>query len=139
MIKQRSDLPGYDFYSDGRIWSVFYKRFLTPTPTKTGHYQIELQRNHKPCYIRVHRLIYETFVRPLKKGEIVHHIDHNPANNDVSNLVAMKRSDHTRMHDQGNKYHFGCKHSDQAKQKMRQAWIRRKTRNNEQKERDSNI
>lgn len=134
MIKERDDLKNYRIYSDGRIWSKTKKRFLKYEVTGTGHFQVELQRNGKPYHVRVHRLIFETFVRPLNIGEIVHHLDHNPANNDVSNLVDMKRSEHTAMHNVGNSYHQGHKHSQQTKQKMKQAWIRRKEKMNETKE-----
>lgn len=135
MTKERDDLKGYVIYSDGRIWSKTKKRFLKYEVTDTGHFQVELQRNGKPYHVRVHRLIFETFVRPLKKGEVVHHQDFCPSNNNVDNLIAMNRSEHTAMHNKGNTYHQGCKHSQQTKQKMKRAWIRRKERaKNESKE-----
>lgn len=128
MTKERDDLEGYVIYSDGRIWSKTKNRFLNPNVTDTGHLQIELQRNGKPYYIRVHRLVFETFVRPLKKGEVVHHVDFCPSNNNVDNLIAMSRSEHTAMHNKGNNYHLGKKFSDQTKQKLKKAWVRRKDR-----------
>lgn len=46
-----------------------------------------------------HRIVAEQMLgRPLKKGEIVHHIDGNKRNNDPSNLVVMTQSEHCRLH-----------------------------------------
>jgi hypothetical protein len=36
--------------------------------------------------------------RPLKKGEIVHHIDENKSNNSPENLMVMTQSQHIEMH-----------------------------------------
>lgn len=38
-------------------------------------------------YVLEHRKAIEDAIgRPLHSGEVVHHIDHNPSNNDISNL-----------------------------------------------------
>jgi hypothetical protein len=38
----------------------------------------------------------------LKKGYIVHHIDHNHENNDLSNLQVVSKAEHTRIHNLAN-------------------------------------
>ncbi len=49
-----------------------------------------------------HRLVAEqTLGRPLKAGEIVHHIDGNIRNNDPSNLQVMTQAEHMRAHGLG--------------------------------------
>ena len=46
-----------------------------------------------------HRLVAEEkLCRPLKKGEIVHHIDGNKRNNEPSNLMVMTQAEHCRLH-----------------------------------------
>jgi hypothetical protein len=46
-----------------------------------------------------HRLIAEKLLgRRLSRGEVVHHIDSNPRNNSVDNLMLMSSSDHSRLH-----------------------------------------
>lgn len=47
-----------------------------------------------------HRVVAERILgRPLKPGEVVHHIDGNPRNNDEENLrIFPSQSDHARFH-----------------------------------------
>lgn len=46
-----------------------------------------------------HRLIMEEYIgRELAKDEIVHHIDGNKFNNDISNLQILTRSEHMKLH-----------------------------------------
>lgn len=46
-----------------------------------------------------HRVVAEQMLgRPLKRNEIVHHIDGNKHNNDPSNLQVMTQSEHIREH-----------------------------------------
>ena len=44
----------------------------------------------------VHRLVAETFVRPLKENEIVHHINHIRTDNRLQNLQIMTKEEHDR-------------------------------------------
>jgi hypothetical protein len=47
----------------------------------------------------VHRVVAEAMIgRPLRKGEVVHHRDHNKLNNDPANLLVMTHSEHARYH-----------------------------------------
>jgi hypothetical protein len=47
----------------------------------------------------VHRVVAEAVIgRPLRKGEVVHHKDHNKLNNDPANLQVMLHSEHARLH-----------------------------------------
>lgn len=46
-----------------------------------------------------HRFIIEQRIgRKLKRDEVVHHIDGNRANNDISNLAIMTRGEHSALH-----------------------------------------
>jgi HNH endonuclease len=47
----------------------------------------------------LHRAIMEDHLgRRLTRDEVVHHIDHNPLNNDLSNLRVMTRAEHCVYH-----------------------------------------
>jgi hypothetical protein len=46
-----------------------------------------------------HRYVVEQRERrPLRSDEVVHHIDHDPLNNDPENLAVLSRAEHTRLH-----------------------------------------
>lgn len=46
-----------------------------------------------------HRVIAETILgRTLTYQEVVHHIDENPRNNNLDNLIILSRSDHAKLH-----------------------------------------
>ena len=46
----------------------------------------------------LHRVVWEEAHGPLADGVDVHHLDHDKTNNDLSNLAAMTRADHARLH-----------------------------------------
>ena len=49
--------------------------------------------------IDLHRFIMEQHLgRKLMRDEVVHHIDGNPDNNDLSNLTIMSMSEHSKQH-----------------------------------------
>lgn len=51
-------------------------------------------------YVLEHRLAMEQYLgRYLTDDEIVHHVDGNKNNNDISNLQVMTRAEHMRLHD----------------------------------------
>ncbi len=59
-----------------------------------------------------HRVVAEQKLgRPLKKGEIVHHIDGNYRNNDPDNLIVLpSQAEHCRIHGFGKKKKEGDAH-----------------------------
>lgn len=71
---------------------------------REGHLE-RVGDNVKPTTYRkihgrhAHRVIAEQMLgRPLKRGEIVHHIDGNKHNNDPSNLQVMTQAEHMKLH-----------------------------------------
>ena len=74
---------------------------------KKGDYDYAIVRNHpnatKNGYVLLHRIIMENFVgRLLTKDEVVHHVDKNKHNNDISNLRIMSKGKHVSMHQHDN-------------------------------------
>lgn len=52
-------------------------------------------------YVGEHVLIIEKNIgRYLEEGEVVHHIDENPLNNNIENLLLLTKADHMRLHSQ---------------------------------------
>lgn len=51
------------------------------------------------CRIKEHHLVmYKIMGRKLKPFEVIHHIDHNPANNSIKNLTIMNSKEHAKLH-----------------------------------------
>ena len=64
----------------------------------TGNY-IYARASKLGVYRHEHRKIAENLIgRTLETNEIVHHMDHNPKNNELSNLVIMDRRSHGKLH-----------------------------------------
>lgn len=78
----------------------------------TGYYRVYLPKNSmasKSGMILLHRLIMsEKIGRPLTKSEVVHHIDGNPTNNEISNLELREtRKLHCTQHHRRGPYYKG--------------------------------
>lgn len=41
----------------------------------------------------INNLVYKTFIRDIPTGYVVHHLDHNPYNNNISNLAMITRGE----------------------------------------------
>ena len=55
-------------------------------------------KNKRNC-VYEHQLVMEKHIgRYLEKGEVVHHIDFDKTNNDISNLMLMTNSEHAKYH-----------------------------------------
>jgi hypothetical protein len=59
----------------------------------------EHPRAHPNGFVYEHIVVAEQKLgRPLKPGEVVHHVDENKLNNDPDNLEVVTRSEHARLH-----------------------------------------
>lgn len=90
MIEEYKKIDGfshYRIYPDGRIYSEFINRFITPTKD-SGHYLqntlVDDQGNRKT--IKTHRLVAMAFLPNPLNYEDINHKDFNRQNNNVSNL-----------------------------------------------------
>lgn len=88
-------IDGIYFYKEGKG-----KYYLGNTPTVDGVRKA----------IRAHIYVWEKYNGPVPKGYAVHHIDHNPRNNDISNLELMDMKEHSSMH--------SLEHSDASRENM---------------------
>ena len=61
--------------------------------TRTRHIRIDGKKQ------RAHRVIMARHIgRPLRADEVVHHLDRDPLNNELSNLALMDRAQHEALH-----------------------------------------
>lgn len=78
----------------GRVYNLKTKRMLKGSVNSDGHQQVTIDGITK----RRHQLVAEAFIpNPQNKPE-VHHIDKNPANNYVGNLMWVTRKEHAALH-----------------------------------------
>lgn len=67
--------------------------------TKDGHLCIDIGYKGKKITVKLHRAIYETYKQcTIPNGYDVHHIDFNPFNNSIDNLVLLTHSKHRTLH-----------------------------------------
>lgn len=87
--------PDYDCDESGTI----YKKGTPITPFKSNKYlQVCLfDTNHKKHIVGVHTVVAMRYLNYFE-GCVVHHLDENTGNNQVSNLVVMTRREHASFH-----------------------------------------
>ena len=71
---------------------------LKYTLNKDGHYYAKISINGKRGNISIHRLVARLFIPNPENKPIVHHLDKNPLNNNVSNLVWCTQKEHKEYH-----------------------------------------
>lgn len=77
--------------------------------TKFGNASLNWQNHYKITSIKegnygkfLHRLIYQDYYKvTVMDYAVVHHIDGNPLNNNITNLTLLSRSEHTKLHKKG--------------------------------------
>ncbi|MGV9199677.1 MAG: HNH endonuclease [Promethearchaeia archaeon] len=87
--------PKYKISSHGRIYSMFYQRYMRPALRKDGYMRVQLLR--KMYY--VHRIVAYAFLgQPPKEmvKPVVDHIDGNKSNNRVENLEWVEHRENIR-------------------------------------------
>lgn len=103
MRGQRPHNPSSDYIVIDGIW--FYKE-------KKGKYYMGNVKDEsgKRHPVRAHVYVWEKYNGPVPKGCAVHHKDHDPRNNDISNLTLMYGSAHSSMH--------ALEHADNSRENM---------------------
>lgn len=69
----------------GDVYSLKRKKFLKPYIDKDGYKRCDIYINGKQKHIKIHKIVYLTFVNSNYKGQI-NHRDDNKFNNHYSNL-----------------------------------------------------
>jgi len=49
---------------------------------------------------RLHRDVYEFHYGKIEEGYVIHHVDFDPLNNDISNLIKLTHKDHSKIHEE---------------------------------------
>ena len=106
-MEQWKDIKGYEgIYqvSDrGRIKSLRKKKYLKVWSTKQGYRYVVLNIEGKAYTTYIHQLIAQAFIPNPDNKDIVHHIDRNPENNSLDNLMWVTQQEHFAIHDHSKK------------------------------------
>lgn len=94
-ISQIANASMYTIYEDGRIFSKYVNRFITPIlDRKVGYYRIALKLDSGgKSHFLVHRLLAIHFIPNPENKEEVNHIDGNKLNNSINNLEWVTRNE----------------------------------------------
>ena len=88
-FRQIPDYPDYQVGSDGSIWSHRrgkWKR-LKGWKELSNHLKVTLHNDPLHRLVFIHHLVLEAFVGPRPQGMETRHLDGNPENNAITNLV----------------------------------------------------
>ena len=77
----------YEVSNTGKVWSIRKEKTLSPAKNTSGHLYVRLHKGDKGKKKYIHRLVLEAFVGACPEGMETRHLDGNPANNRIDNLI----------------------------------------------------
>jgi len=86
----------YEINSDGSVFSLIRNKFKKDWHHRDGYRLIGLTKNKKRTVVYVHRLVAEAFLPKVDGKDFVNHKDGNKANNDISNLEWVTKSENSK-------------------------------------------
>lgn len=109
LIKQIKELSDYYITNTGQVFSTRistrYNKFgamreVKPKISKKGYYYIGGYtgegKDKKRIWLRIHRVVYQTFVGPIQTGMEIDHINCDKNDNRLENLQMLTKSDNVR-------------------------------------------
>ncbi|EPW7761752.1 HNH endonuclease [Escherichia coli] len=88
------------YLKDGVIYSRWGNKPVSfASKDKTGHRFTVIEVNGKRHHVSIHEAVFMFhYNRPIVEGKHIHHIDGNPKNNTISNLIELTPTQHSRIH-----------------------------------------
>ncbi len=74
------------------------EKYIKPKVNSNNRLQVRLCKDGVKEQKQIHVIVAEAFIPNPNGCDVVHHIDHNPLNNRVENLVWMPKEEHSTMH-----------------------------------------
>lgn len=78
------------------------EKILKEIINSSGHLHVILSKNGVEKHYYIHQLVANAFLPNIENKPIVHHIDHNPQNNNVENLIWLTKKEHSAEHPERN-------------------------------------
>jgi hypothetical protein len=85
-MKPINGFPNYFITQDGKVFTSFRNRFLSPANNGIGYLFVRLRKEGKFYTKYLHRLVAENYIDNPNKLPQVNHLDCNKSNCDYSNL-----------------------------------------------------
>ena len=107
-LKEINGFEGYFIDTEGDVWTTKKSknnsagkpqlRLLKPSKKKTGYLYTNIYWGKKlteRASLRIHRVVYETFVGPIPEGFVVDHINDIKSDNRLENLQLLTPKENT--------------------------------------------
>lgn len=99
VLLQIKRIPRYFVTKDFHIFDSKTRKILNEYETNTGHQIVSIvNQDNKRTTFFLHQLIYEAYYGEIEDGYVIHHIDENKKNNNISNLQKMSKVAHAKHH-----------------------------------------
>lgn len=95
-FKQYKDNPTYYVSADGDVYSTFSKKLLKHYIDLDGYHRIDVYLNHKQKHVKIHKLVYLTWVGEIPEGMQINHKDDDKNNNNYKNLYLGSQMENIR-------------------------------------------
>lgn len=103
------------------VYDTFRNCWATVHVADDKHIFVSIRDNNDKYTAKpLHNLLAQAFLeKPTPDCDVVHHINHNPSDNRLENLMWMTRPEHARLHTKGDNHPmWGKHHSEKTKKKM---------------------
>ena len=105
IFKKYDDM--YYVSEDGDVYSTYAKKVLKPHIDCDGYMRVDIHSKH----MKIHKLVFIVWVRPLNDGEQVNHMDDDKTHNHYMNLYAGTQKEniedkHRNQHNVGNVFYL---------------------------------
>lgn len=72
----------------GDIFSTISNKFLKHYIDHDGYHRVDIYSDHVPTHIKVHKLVYETYIGDVPDGHVIRHLNDDKDMNQYSNLAS---------------------------------------------------
>lgn len=124
-MKKIPNFKKYSITKDGKVYSHYYNKFLSPGVCRRGYNRVSLTNDYGTFSKGVHSLILETYVGKRPIGFHGAHLDGNPSNNILSNLKWCSPKENMYHRNIHGTAQVGEKHHSAKAKKEQVIWLRK--------------